>query len=553
MFDKDTINRIYEECVALTKRMVAVPSINSTIGEAFFADFLVQELKTYSYFSANPNNILVQDLGDEYGRKNVYAIFKGNGKTNKTVILHGHLDTVDIENYGSLSEFAFDCDELLNRMLDINYDTETNEDLKSGKYMVGRGVCDMKCGLALAMVILKIISESPEKFDGNLIFMANPGEELLHNGIIGSVDFLLDLQSKYELKLSAAISMDCSNPHYVGDTNNYIYYGTVGKILPCVYVLGKETHIGQCFNGVDASSIAMKLAQRIHLNMDYADKYHDEVTLPPSLLRYEDNKTHYSVNTVAWSYIYFNFLLYSVSPMDIMKKIRQEIDDVVKEVLEGIDKNYKIHCDLNNREYSPISYTITVLEYEELYDIFSYKLGSKAAADIFITECVNEHLNEDKRDVSRIVVQAMLDKCDYKENTIVLFLTPPFMPHSTLLFESQEESKLADALSKALDSLNKKENLNIKHIPFYPSLSDSSYLKMDDSSDNITFLEKNTVAYEDMGVIPFSSIKALNIPAMNMGCYGKDPHRNTERLDTDYSFRTLPQVIVEMIDTILES
>lgn len=542
------IKEFSQKCIDLTKKLVSIPSINSTDGEYRISLFIEEWIRKIPYFQKHPEMVILQNLEDDYGRRNVIAVVKGKGET--TVIVHGHLDTVDIENMGDLKSFAFDCDALLQKMKNISYDAETDEDLSSGSYMVGRGVCDMKCGIALGMQLLSLYAENVDELTGNFIFMANPGEELTHSGIIKSLESLVHMKEKWHINYSAAISLDCSNPHYIGDKNHYLYYGTVGKLLPCFYILGKETHIGQCFAGIDASMVAAKIISEIHMNMKYADEYGGELSLPPSLLHYEDNKTHYSVNTAAWSYIYFNFLVYRQTAEELLVRLKNDTENIVDAMMEELKHSYAIHCKENGRECHLLHYSIKVLLYEELYREAKEKdtdLDKKI--DMWVMPLLSQ--NMDSRDIGKILVQNLLKTCGYKENVIVLFLAHPFMPHSTLREEERDEEKLRKKLEKIVTEFNKENEMDVNPIHFYPSLSDSSYLKMDDDGEAVRFTLRNLVGGDKIQKIPFDLIKELNIPAMNMGCYGKDPHRNTERLETIYSFQKLPVLLTRVIDGIL--
>ena len=64
-------------------------------------------------------------------------------------MLHGHMDTVGVDDFGGLKEFAFSPDELLNKMLQMELPKEVRNDLESNEWMVGRGSCDMKSGVAV--------------------------------------------------------------------------------------------------------------------------------------------------------------------------------------------------------------------------------------------------------------------------------------------------------------------------------------------------------------------------------------------------------------------
>ena len=83
----------------------------------------------------------------------------------------------------------------------------------------------------------------------------------MHTGIIEALEVLKELKNKQELNYLFAINNDYICPLYPGDTKKYIYTGSVGKLLPCFYIQGKETHVGQCFEGFDASMVAAELVK----------------------------------------------------------------------------------------------------------------------------------------------------------------------------------------------------------------------------------------------------------------------------------------------------
>lgn len=82
---------------------------------------------------------------------------------------------------------------------------------------------------------------------------------------------------------------------------------------------------------------------------------------------------------------------------------------------------------------------------------------------------------------------------------------------------------------------------------FFPSLSDSSYLKIDDTEESLKLLLDNFPGMESLYPLPLAHMKRLNIPAVNYGCYGKDAHKWTERVHVPYTFETLPTLIWKTI------
>ena len=86
---------------------------------------------------------------------------------------------------------------------------------------------------------------------------------------------------------------------------------------------------------------------------------------------------------------------------------------------------------------------------------------------------------------------------------------------------------------------------------FFPSLTDSSYLKIDDDDESIKILEKNFPKQDLFYPVPYQKIRELNIPGLNFGAFGKDAHKWTERVKISYSFEKLPKLMIETIQAYL--
>ena len=175
-----------KKILELTKKLVSIPSQNSTRGERLVCQYMYDYIASFPYFKMHPELVMAVPLKDDpLGRMNVIALLIGEkGSCNDTIILHGHTDTVGVEDYGSLKEFAFDCDTLMEKMLEIkdSLASEVRADLESGDYLFGRGACDMKGGDAVHITILETLSEKPEMLSGNILLSLNPVEESLHAG-----------------------------------------------------------------------------------------------------------------------------------------------------------------------------------------------------------------------------------------------------------------------------------------------------------------------------------------------------------------------------------
>ena len=541
---------IYQEMLDLAKAMVEIPSINGTEGERRIGEFIERYLRSIPYFKEHPEQVIVQVLkDDELQRRNVFAILLGEKENDgDTILLHGHTDTVGLEGYGAAREYACKPEELEKVFREMNLPDEVRADLESGEYMFGRGACDMKSGDAVFLGLLNCLCEHPEELSGNIIVSLNPVEENLHTGIIEGLDVLEMLKEKYHLKYVLAINNDYICPLYPGDEVKTIYTGVVGKLLPCFYIQGKETHVGQCFEGMDASMIAAELVSRINLNFDFSDGYEGEYSYPPSVLKMKDLKPWYNVQTAAEAFVYFNYFVHNSSMQEITEKLKQAAQDAFDAVLFNLNEQSKLFCQMNKQDYKCYEYETLVYTYEELYQ------EAKKVSDV--SEQALQELMErkikagvDKREVPLAIVRYLLEKAGITKPAVVLYYAAPYCPHNTLQGKDEKLIKDIEYLAK---KTSEETGDKYRFMKFFPSLSDSSYLKIDDGEESVELLTKNFPGFEQLYPVPIEKIQRLNIPAVNFGCYGKDAHKWTERVHIPYTFGHLPVLIRNTIDYYLK-
>lgn len=553
LITKERYDALASEMEQLTKELVSVASVNTTPGEKKIGEKIEDYIRNIEYFKNHPENVYIQELqNDSYERRNVIALLKGEKDDNrKTLIWHGHTDTVGVEDFKELQEWAFDCDKLQEKMKTSKLPDEVRQDLDTGDYLFGRGACDMKGGDAVFLVLLKEMSSHVKELSGNILVSFNPVEENLHTGIVEATGLLQKIKEEHALEFTMAINNDYICPLYPGDNNRYIYMGTVGKLLPCFYIQGKETHVGQCFEGFDASLAASLLVKNVTLNTELCNQYKEEYTLPPSVLKVKDLKNEYNVQTAFNSYVYFNYFVHDEEFEDTLEKFVKIGQKTMQEVLDIINTQYKLYCNLTHDDYKKISYDTKVLTYEELTMRVEKECGSEKLMQIKDKTQVLLEDGTDKREIGMILIKEMLAAVGEHNPVMVLYFAPPYCPHNTLKKENPKEHELYEKIEATVNVYSEECGEPYKILQFFPSLSDSSYLKIDDSDSSIKKLKNNFAEVEKLYNIPFDAIRELNIPAINYGCYGKDAHKWSERLYKPYSFGVLPGLIVKTIDNIL--
>lgn len=492
------LDNLFRKCEELTKELVKIKSVNTTKGEKEIAEYIENYIRNIPYFKKHSDRVIIQKLkNDKLDRRNVFAYVKGTKEEcDDTIIFHGHMDTVGTEDFGALEKYSTNPDLLLEKMLEMDLSKEIRKDLETGDWMVGRGSCDMKSGVAVFLVLLEYFSERTDEFKGNILLSVNPVEENLHTGIIEGIEVLNKLKTQENFNYIMAINNDYICPLYEGDTNKYVYTGTVGKLL----------------------------------------------------LKMQDLKMHYNVQTTVDAFVYFNYFVHNNSIEEIMKKLIDVSNLAVSNLMDTINTNYKKYCDLAKIDYKKIDYDVKVISYEEIYDLAlkNFKGNLDEEIENYTLKLIEE--NTDKRETSMLIVKRLVEIAKTKDPMVVIFFAPPYCPHNTLKKEVKEEEELSKKLRGLLDEFQDEVGETYEMFQFFPSLSDSSYIKIDDDEESIDKLIKNFPQYKNLYNVPLHEIKKLNISAINYGCYGKDAHKWSERVYKPYSFGVLPKLIIKTVE-----
>ena len=327
----------FEEVKRLTQEMVAIPSINKEPkGETAVAQYIYDYYMGLDYFKEHPERVkMFQTKNDFVERHSTYAYVKGTkGDSGRTVILIGHLDTVGVDDFGTIREYAFKCEELPEKLKEtFKLSDEVLADIESGEYMFGRGALDMKSGVAGHMYLIKYFSEHPEELDGNIIAIAECDEEDNSKGIITALDELVELKKTEGFNYMACINADYSTNYSPGDENRYIYYGSIGKLLPCFVAFGKEAHVGQAFSALDPNLLIAEITKKMSLNTNLCDIAQGEVAIPPVSLKQMDTKGPYTVQTALTAFSYYNFFTHGWDPAQVLAKSREVAVEAFDEVV----------------------------------------------------------------------------------------------------------------------------------------------------------------------------------------------------------------------------
>ena len=275
--------------------LVAMKSTSCSVGEQEPAKWFENFFKSLPYFQEHPELTGVYEIEkDPYGRTIPYALLKG--KKTDTVVFSGHFDVVSTEEYGKAEPWAYEVGTKLEEMLaEMPLDDVARADLESGEWFWGRGVADMKGGLAIhATLFEEYAKEALEgTLEGSILFMPVPDEESYSAGMRSGINVLRTLKEEHDLDYKLLI-----DPEPTKDLDGALTMslGSVGKVMPAIIVQGKKGHAGHCYNGFSALSVLSDIYLRTNGSLEFSDVYEDEATVPPTWANMRDLKPGYDVS-----------------------------------------------------------------------------------------------------------------------------------------------------------------------------------------------------------------------------------------------------------------
>ena len=251
----DWLNRTRALAITLTRW----PSVTGSAGETAFGGRLAALLRAWPVFAAQPGDVWLSPARNGHAAHNVYALVPGHSA--RTLLLSGHYDTVGTEDYAEWQPLAGEP-ETLNAVVaaafsdrpDLNAAEDlTRRDLASGDFLMGRGLLDMKGGLAAGLAILERYAALPlAQRPGHLLLVATPDEEGRSSGARAVAHDLPALARERGLQVVAGINLDATADAGDGSEGRTVYLGTVGKVLITALVAGRAAHAAYPFDGQSA-------------------------------------------------------------------------------------------------------------------------------------------------------------------------------------------------------------------------------------------------------------------------------------------------------------
>ena len=534
---------------------VATRSDTNSKEEKNIEHFFNKWFSRIEYFQNNPQHCGLYEIPDDYlGRKVPWCMLKGEGKD--TVVFIHHNDTVETKDYGTLEHLCLKPYELMESFKKgkMRLPSSVEEDLFSDKWIFGRGVSDMKGGGSIQLSLIEEYSKK-ENFKGNIVLVSVPDEENLSAGMRGAVLHLKELKDKYNLDYKLMLN---SEPHErEDDSKPTLYDGSIGKIMPVVYVRGKLAHVGQVYSGLNPINLLSEIIRRTELGPNFIEKVGNTINPPPAWLYHKDRKTVYDVSLPIASCGYMSILPLKRTPQSLMNELKDICVESFIKVIEDMNESYKVYTNMADLEFEKFTWEPKVKFYSELYNEAISDSGKnfehayeKVMADI------KEKFNTNKITIieaANVIIEKTLEYVNDVTPCVILALTPPYYPSTNNNMLGEKSSQVYEAIDyiKEYAEANFDEEYTVKN--YFTGISDLSYSMFASEQSDIDYIENNMLMWKDVYYIPLEVIKEISMPVINIGPWGRDLHKYTERVYKEDLFYKTPKLIDLFLSKILGS
>lgn len=534
----------------LLLKLVASPSVTGEPGaENSFVDMLYSEISSWQYFQDNPANLWRERIeGDLQGRVNLCALVTAKKETKKTILLISHHDVVQTDVCGDLKELAFDPLKYTEAMRELELPDDARADLESGEWLYGRGVSDMKGGMAVQLTLLHKMSQARENMDANVLLMTLADEENNGFGVHQAARMLARMQSESGYQFIGCID---SEPTITNADKNAgrIYLGSIGNATLFAMCVGVESHVGEYFLGVNASLIASYLVKAVEGDPASSDGWMGERYSPATCLRIKDMGKGYTVTLPERVAVLFNQLMVTFSPGHLLDYFNGKVRQALSDTLEQL---YARREELRSGGYNgmPVHrHDFRIITFAELERIVAERTGQdvKALQKKFLNT-LDSGMDSQDRGVE--LVNHMLDLSELKGPFAVTgFLSPYCQPRINYRRTAGERRMLA-AADSVIAYAGEQYGITVIRDEVYEGISDMSEMGYQGSENELNSLKNNLIGYGIDLMHPFDAMKALDIPVINLGPIGKDAHKLTERVNLPYLTGVLPDLMAKLIKEI---
>jgi arginine utilization protein RocB len=308
------------------------------------------------------------------------------------------------------------------------------------------------------------------------------------------------------------------------------------------------------YEGLNPIKVMSKIVEKLDLIPDLIDGI-DGITSPaPTFLCLKDAKNIYDVSLPSAASGYMSVMFLKKSVGEIMELVRKKCVEAFDEAIEDIQRSFDSYVKTGGGKTSALPWSANVKFYSELRNEAIRDSGgefNRAFAELM--ERVREKIASGEMslaEASRKVVEHTFLYVRDVSPTVVIALTPPYYPvvgNSMLGAGAERINSLADEIIARAKSESGREYVKYCIV----GMSDLSYFMQNPSHGDNEYVSDNMLLWGDVYDIPFEDLGEISMPVMNIGPWGKDIHKYTERVFREDLVNRTPDLMAFAIERVL--
>lgn len=546
----------FSDVRATTIELTRFASVTNSPGETAFAPFLAGKIAGLPWFASHPDDLVLEvTANDPVERSVVYAFVRGAG--DGCVVLTGHYDVVSAECYGDLADLAFDPAPITAALVDRLGAADGGErsalvldDLGSGAFLAGRGILDMKSGLAAGLAVLERFAMLEER-PGSLLLLAVPDEEDSSHGMLHAATRLGPFLASRGCRAAAIVNLDSAVDGGDGSSGRAVFLGSVGKLLPFALFVGRPTHAGAPFDGVNPALMAAEFVRLVESDpaaFGDAEGPGDEAgerPSPPTFLYLGEDRASYDVTTPATVFCAFNLLTHRADPRTVLDRVGILAGEAMRRALALLEERAARYAGRPGSvaaaglaadiEAVPVP-APRVIDYASLLPAAG---ESEPGADTASGRPEDDRAGPGRidpvRESGRRAVRAA-ERAGVEGPAAIVGFAPPYYPRCELV--PGRDDAFRELLGSVADGLSEETGESIVLRPYFPGISDLSHVAPADDPGQAAFVAARSPFPGSISVR-----EGLGCPGINIGPWGRDYHQKTERVNVRYTFGVLPELL----------
>ena len=530
-----------KEAATLTKWLVSIPSVAHAKGPALICQAIHDGLVEFPYFKKHKDKLNLIEHQDS-AKSSVIALVKAMEEVEETIVLLCDTDTTSPYHYGMLKGFSTNCDELRNRLLDIE-DLSSDQNFKAGlnqdNFLFGLGVLQSKCATGSMLVALKELSDNYVRLNVNILFICTSESAIQHRGIKKCIPFIQELIDQEHLKLRLAINAKPNFPLHRHDQDLHIFTGNYGKVEPSFYIIGNSTASFKPYSGFSASIIASELIRELELNAKLTQKINHAPLVPTfDSLRVKEFGKEYSPDGMQIS---FSLPIVNLDLADLLEILKEAAAKAIEHAADLVDQREALFAHLNQEDFNPQLQDAEVVSFSDLLERASHNFTGnlqKALAGM-VQKCRSEGLSLHQASIT--IIERLNELAKLPRPSVVVYFTDNFLPPQGLSASLSQDREIFMILDDLLNRFSK-DNTHSPSMATYYAPTDACLMRPINLYSSIKTLRKECpVGVEDLD--------GLNVPTITLGVKGDNLTLLTEYVDKSM-FEYLPSLVVSIVDAL---